>query len=220
MAACVIALCGSARAGAQAVFIGAGAFADAERFGHVDTRSPTIREQDPSGTVRRWFVTAGGKLAPHAVVLTEISQSSTLRKSFEPDQPVIPCPLCSVTRSSLGYRANSAAILGGYTSATKHHLAGAALAGVMFLAERVESRSITTYNIPPIGIVPPLPIEAVTTSYRLAPAFGFDVEISAGSHLSIGPKIRLYKGVGSSFGYPGITPPLGVQMGAGVQWRF
>lgn len=218
MVACVIALCGSSRARAQSVFIGAGGFADVERFGHTDTQSPSIRHQDPSGTVRRWFVTAGGKLAPHAVVLTEISRSSTLRKSFEPDQPLIPCPLCSVTRTSMGYRANSAAILGGYTSATKHHLTAAALAGVMFLAERIESRSITTFSTPPP--FPPLPIEAVTTSYRLAPAFGFDLEISAGSHLSIVPKVRLYKGVGSAFGFPSVTPPLGVEIGTGVQWRF
>ena len=98
------------------------------------------------------------------------------------------------------YRAPSAAVLVGYHTPRRHHVAVGYLGGLMLLEERQH----TTQTFVRVSR------EATTFTYRAAAAMGFGVDIALGSHLALVPQIRADVFVGG----------LSVQPAVGVRWNF
>lgn len=217
----VLLLCSQPGA-AQTAFAGGGVFAETLRFGHVDYSSPFVAVRDPSGNVSGWFLTGGGTLARHAILLAEGGVSTEQKGSFEPPRYLTPGVYGSMNQT-FTYRARHVRVLAGYVSNPERHVTVAALAGLMFVQERITSRSV--FTLPP-GVPPPpypiLPDESSATTYRVGPAFGLDVAASVGPHVQIVPQVRLYRTSGylPLSVYTTSNGPLGIHAGIGARWRF
>ena len=201
----LIAAPASAQTGA---FAGAGASVSGIWFAHTESRSPAVYSSDTSGTTSDWFVNAGGTVARHAVLQAELSFGRDLRTDIA--APIYPTPPVGTQTETVTYRFRSAAFLAGYTTGTSRRVNVCALAGAMFIQTR---RTIYEAYTPPAPS--PYPIYSTDSTeiiYSVAPMFGLDVPIEAGSRVLIVPQVRTYKIPGGG--------PIAVSGGAGARVKF
>lgn len=200
-----------AQPAAAQVVVSGGPFANILRFGGYSSRSPSIYDENLSGTTSGVLIGIGGVIASHAVVQLEIAIPKELHTDILPYRALYPSPPPPyTTRRSVDYRTRHVSIMAGYQTGQKHRVRAAMLGGVMFIEEEV--RSLTTYP-PQQSLV--LPSDNTNTAKRTAPVFGFDLSCAITSHLSVVPQIRMYKSSPvSGYGSIGLWP------GVSARWTF
>jgi len=201
---------GADTAAAQSAFVSGTVFANIYSAGRYSTASPLVQDEDPSGTTVGGSFGIGTHIGTHLVVQVELAFPAELEHSFGPPRFLLPLPAPRVTSErTVEYRTRNGSILGGYRTGTRGRVSAALLGGLMFFQERTRMVSQT---IPPPPSSP-LPFDSTYRAYRMAPVFGFDVTVTAFSHLSVVPQMRVWKS-SSGAGAIGLWP------GVGVRWTF
>jgi hypothetical protein len=192
---------------AQTVFVEGAAFVGIERLSHTSTQPPIVSPPDLSGTTFGGRVGVGTFLAPQWSVQAELTVPALL-KSTTITQPIILTPLASppvglgqpavvilpipisITQTvKQDYRAPGVAVLVGYHTVRRGHVAVGYLGGLTFLEERQHTHSQVSYV--GLGIaVPNQGTDTTTFTYRAAAAAGLDVDIALASHLGLVPQVR------------------------------
>ncbi|HVZ21038.1 MAG TPA: hypothetical protein VG871_08250, partial [Vicinamibacterales bacterium] len=162
-------------------------------FGHTETQSPMISNDDTSGATTDWFISGGGVVAKHAVIQAELTFGSNLEttippSTYVPDYPYQPLPSTDIVRYT--YRFRQVAVLGGYTTDTARRVHVSALAGVAF----VQTRALYYALYMPYTPLPySIPTEETRFGYFVAPIFGMDVAIRVAPHTFLVPQVRARK---------------------------
>lgn len=208
----------AAPAVAQPGFVGAATGVHLVRFSHHASQSPSLSDSDTSGDSRGWSVIGGGIIKRHGVLQAEYIRTGEILKDIPPTQYNPPCPSCGTSRTTVDYRAQQFAVLGGYTTGAWRRVSVAALGGIIFV--RTSTHTVSTYTPAP-GVIqpPPLPSESTDTQYVMGPAFGLDVPILAWRHIQVLPQFRIYQ-LSGSVSYSGGPGTLVTTASAGVRWTF
>lgn len=200
---------GADTAAAQSAFVSGTVFANIRRAGGFATESPIVQEENASGTTVGGSMGIGTHIGTHFVVQVELAFPATLDHSFDPPRYLPPFPVPDFTlERRVEYRTRNLSILGGYRTGTRGRVSAALLGGLMYLEEqtRTVNRLISRSPISP-------PSDATSRTYRMSPVFGLDVTVTAFSHLSVVPQMRVWRS-SSGFGAMGLWP------GVGVRWTF
>jgi hypothetical protein len=204
---------------AQTVFVDGAVFLGIERFSHTSTQPPNASLTDLSGTTVGGRVGVGTFLSPQWSAQVEFAYPKLL-KTTTTIQPPVPQPLAipgmpgptaiviPITQQvERDYRAPGVAVLVGYHTARRHHVAVGYLGGLTLLEERQH----TMQTFLRAGVPTPISSSETTTfTYRAAAAMGFDVDIALASHLALVPQVRADVFVGS----------LSVRPAVAVRWNF
>jgi len=193
---------------AQTVFVDGAVFLGIERLSHTSTQPPSASLTDLSGTTVGGRIGVGTLLSPQWSAQVEVAFPNLLKTTTT--TVVAPVPIAISQQVQRDYRAPSAAVLGGYHAARRHHVAAAYLGGLMFLEERQHTLTQTSAGPGALAPIPTRRTEATTFTYRAAAATGLDVDIALGSHLALVPQVRAAVFVGS----------LSVRPAVGVRWNF
>jgi hypothetical protein len=203
---------------AQTVFVDGSVFLSIERFSHTSTQPPNASLTDLSGTTVGGRIGIGTFLSPQWSAQVEFAYPKLLKTTTTIQPPVLqplvvpgipgPTIIIPITQQlQRDYRAPSVAVLVGYHTARRHHVAVGYLGGLVLLEERQH----TTQTFVRSGVPTPIWSSQTTTfTYRAAAAMGFDVDIALGSHLALIPQIRTDVFAGG----------LSVRPAVGARWNF
>jgi hypothetical protein len=207
---------------AQTVFVEGAAFVGVERLSHTTPQPSNASVADLSGTTVGGRVSVGTFVSPQWSVRVEVAVPNLLKSTTTLPPPilvplpspvvVVPAPIVFTQQIQRDYRAPSGAILVGYATTRRHHVAVSYLGGLMMLEERQHTVNQTSIGPVP-GVSIPIPTQRTETTiftYRAAAATGLDVDIAIAAHLALVPQIRADVFLGS----------LSVRPAAALRWNF
>jgi hypothetical protein len=208
----------------QTVFVEGAAFVGVERLSHATPQPSNASVADLSGTTVGGRVGVGTFLSPQWSVRVEVAVPNLLKSTTTLPPPillplpspvvVVPAPIVFTQQIQRDYRAPSGAILVGYSTTRRHHIAISYLGGLMMLEERQHTVNQTSIG-PVAGVSIPTPTQRTETTvftYRAAAATGLDVDvdIAIAAHLTLVPQIRADVFLGS----------LSVRPAVALRWNF